>query len=120
MPLPDQGRPTAVPADDVSKALMERTVQEIQASLTAFQEHLETSNAAFEAKLEQFVLRAVYEAHNTLLDLRLTSMESKFDARLKLVERVVFGAIGLICTAVLVALIALVVNKGGSLPTGAP
>jgi hypothetical protein len=99
---------------------MERTVQEIQASLTAFQEHLETSNAAFEAKLEQFVLRAVYEAHNTLLDLRLTDMESKFDARLRLVERVVFGAIGLICTAVLVALIALVVNKGGSLPTGAP
>ena len=73
----------------------------------------------FEAKLEQFVLRAVYEAHNTLLDLRLTSIESEFDARLKLVERVVFGAIGLICAAVLVALIALVVNKGGTLPPGA-
>jgi len=98
---------------------MEQTVQQIQASLTEFQAHLESSNAAFEAKLEQFVLRAVYEAHNTLLDLRLTSIESKFDARLKLVERVVFGAIGLICAAVLVALIALVVNKGGALPPGA-
>ena len=108
-----------MPPDDVAKALMERTVQEIQSSLKDFQEHLESSNAAFEAKLEQFVLRAVYEAHNTLLDLRLTSIESKFDARLKLVERVVFGAIGLICAAVLVALIALVVNKGGTLPPGA-
>ena len=53
---------------------MEQTVQQIQASLTEFQAHLESSNAAFEAKLEQFVLRAVYEAHNTLLDLRLTSI----------------------------------------------
>ena len=108
-----------MPPDDVAKALMERTVQEIQSSLKDFQAHLETSNAAFEAKLEQFVLRAVYEAHNTLLDLRLTGIESMFDTRLKLVERVVFGAIGLICAAVLVALIALVVNKGGT-PPGAP
>ena len=108
-----------MPPDDVAKALMERTVQEIQSSLKDFQEHLESSNAAFEAKLERFVLRAVYEAHNTLLDLRLTGIESMFDTRLKLVERVVFGAIGLICAAVLVALIALVVNKGGT-PPGAP
>lgn len=102
------------PDPEIAQALMERTVQEIQRSLSEFQKNLETSNAAFESKLEQFVLRAVYESHNTLLELRLTGIESKFDTRLKLVERVVFGAIGLICAAVLAAMIALVVKSGGS------
>lgn len=93
---------------------MERTVQDIQAAIAGFQEHIETSNAAFESKLEQFVRRAVYESHNALLDLRLTSSESRFDTRIKLLERVVFGAIAMICAAVFAAILALVISKGGS------
>lgn len=105
---------------------MERTVDEIQRTLAEFRNDLSEQNQALELKLEQFVLRAVYESHNSLLDLRLTNMESRFDSkiaaqdsRLKLVEKAVFGTIGLICTAVVIAVIALVINKNG-MPSGAP
>lgn len=65
------------------------------------------------AHFETFVQKVVFETHNELTNQRITNIEKNFGSRLAFIEKIVFGFIGLICLAVMGAILSLVIIKGG-------
>lgn len=92
----------AEPNDEIRLALLKDSIQRMEKDTSEFKARMEKDAAEFEARLEkkfdEYVLKIAFEAQR-----------DRFDDRIKPIERLVYGMVGLILIAVVTALIATVV-----------
>lgn len=85
-------------SEETRIAVLRETIARLEKDLESFEKDIE----AFNHKLNDYVLKLIFEAH-----------KEQLDGRIKPLERLLYGLVGLVLMAVVTAVIATVVNSGG-------
>lgn len=90
----------------------EPTLGEIARLVGDLRQDVREDFAGINARLDQFVLREVYAADRTALDLRLTRMEREAENSRAAVRNAILGSIGAVAASLISGIVLAFVLKG--------